>query len=101
MTVVAVMVGVIVAPGPVFFLLFRRQLAEIAVAVTVCLLSPAMVVHHFVVVPRVIVGVVRIINTVGVMLRASDSRQARSQRSRQQQGSQRVRSTNHELLRIT
>jgi hypothetical protein len=67
---VMIMVAVVVAPGPVFFLFFRTQLAKIAVVVVMSFIGPLAIVDHLVVIPRVIVGVVRIINTVGVMLRA-------------------------------
>jgi hypothetical protein len=77
MTVVAVvipvMVAVVMAPRPILLLLVGRQLAEIAVAVPVSLIGPAMVINRLVVVPRVVVGVIRIVNAVGMMLRASDS----------------------------
>src|SRR5271169_6488039 len=92
---VSVVVTVIVTPSPVFLLLLGRKLAEVAVAIPVSLLGPAMVVHIFVPVPRVIVRVVGVINAIGVVLGASDSCQGRGHRGRQQQRTQRMGPTTH------
>jgi hypothetical protein len=71
--VVPVVIAVVVAPVPVFFLFFGTKLAEIAVAVAVILVCPAMIVDDFVVVPHVIIGVVRVVNPIGVVFGAPDS----------------------------
>jgi nicotinamidase/pyrazinamidase len=95
LVVVSVAVTVIVTPGPVLLLLLGRQLAEVAVAIPVRLLGPAMVVNIFVPVPRVIVGVVGVINAIGVVLGARESCQRRSQRGREQQRTQRIGTSTH------
>src|SRR5580658_1912773 len=59
-----VAIRVIVAPGPVFALLGRRQLAEIAIR-PVGFADPLPVIDDFVIVPDVIIVVVRIVNTDG------------------------------------
>jgi len=94
---ISVVVAVVVTPGPVFFLLTGRKLAELAMGIAMGFISPAIVVNNFVVVPDVIVGVVRIVNPVGMML-AGNSGQGRSQRRRQQQRTQGVRTTAHVFL---
>jgi len=61
---------VTVAPGPVFLLLPGRQLAEIAMGITVVFAGPLIVVDDLIMVPFVVVAVVRVIDPV-VMMRAS------------------------------
>ena len=71
---VMVVVAVIVAPGPIFFLFFRRQAAKIPVPVVVCLFGPAVVVDDLVIIPNVVVGVIRIVDA-NVMMFAGDASQ--------------------------
>jgi hypothetical protein len=71
--VVSVVVAVVVPPGPIILLLLRLEFAEIAVRVAMGFIRPAIVVNHFVVVPHVIVGVIRVVNTIGVVFAACDS----------------------------
>jgi hypothetical protein len=73
-----IMIPVVVTPSPVVFLLLGRKLPEIPVAVAVGLVRPAIVVNDFVVVPAVIVGIVGVINAVGMAFGASDCCQGRS-----------------------
>ena len=90
MTVVPIVVVVVVSPGPVFFLFFGAKGLEIAIAIAMILLGPAMVIDDFVVIPDVVVSVVRIVDAIGMMLGASDSGQRRRESSRKQQRSNKV-----------
>jgi len=82
--VVVVMVAVVVAPGPILLLLFRRQSAKIPARVAVRLVGPAVIVDRLIVVPHVVVGVVRVVDA-NVMMFAGDPGQRRSQSCGQQQ----------------
>src|SRR5271163_2112683 len=62
-----VMVAVAVAPGPVFLLFARGQLAKVSVFVAMVFVRPRLVITHFLVVPDVVVAVVRVINPVVMM----------------------------------
>lgn len=64
LVVVMVVIAMAVAPGPVLFLLFWRDVAEIAMLVVVILARPLVIVDILVVVPDVIVTVVRIVDPV-------------------------------------
>ena len=70
---IVIMVAVVMAPRPVFLLFFRSQLAEVAITVAMGFVAPATIVDDFIVVPAVIVGVVRIVNSIRMMLRAGQS----------------------------
>jgi hypothetical protein len=76
-SVVVIMVAMVVAPSPIFLLLFRAQLVEVTIAVVVRLVGPAVIVHGLVTIPPVIVGVVGVVNAVRMMF-TGDSRQRRS-----------------------
>src|SRR5579863_6077197 len=95
---VMIMVAVVVAPGPVFLLLIFVEFAEVAMSIAMGLDCPPVIVADLIVVPHVIVGVVRIVNPVGMVFSASDPRQGRCQRGRQKQRTQGVRTTNHVVL---
>jgi len=94
---VSITVAMIVSPRPILLLLFRRELPEVAVSVAVGLVSPAVVIHDFVVVPIVIIGVVGVVDPVGMVL-ASNSSQRRGQGCRQKDRIQQVRTTTHGSL---
>src|SRR5580700_8611911 len=66
-----VLVGMAVAPGPVFLLFVFVELAEIAVFVAVGFAGPLLVVDALVVVPAVIVVVVRVVGAVVVVIGAT------------------------------
>jgi hypothetical protein len=61
-------ISVIVPPGPVFFLLLRRESAEIYPIVAMSLNAPAPVVGDLFAVPLVIVGVIRVVDAIVVTL---------------------------------
>jgi len=69
--VVPIMVPMVVAPGPIFFLFFRTQLAEISVGIAMGFVCPAPVIHILVMVPVVIVGIVGIVCPIRMMFAAS------------------------------
>ncbi len=72
--VIAIMIAMIVAPGPVFFLLLGRQMAEVAILVAAVFAGPLAVVDDFIVVPDVVVAVVRVVHAIGMMFaRRADS----------------------------
>jgi len=81
---VVVVVSVTVAPGPVFFLLFGTQLAEIPVFVAMVFAGPLMVINHLVVIPHVIVAIVGVLNPVGMMFGTGGARYRTCQRRGQQ-----------------
>jgi len=70
---IAVVIAMVVAPGPVFFLFLGRKLSEVSAAVAMGFIGPSVVVNDFVIVPHVIIGVVRVVNPIGMVLSASDS----------------------------
>src|SRR5215471_17349678 len=78
MVAVVVPIVVIVAPGPIFLLLVGRQFAKIPMRVPVRFHRPLLVIHDFIVVPLVIVGIVRIVGAVIMMFAASESGHRRS-----------------------
>ena len=67
---VVVAVPVAMPPGPILFLFFRGQPAEVSVSVTVILSSPLVIVNDFVVVPDVVVAVIGVIDAIVVMMGA-------------------------------
>jgi hypothetical protein len=71
---VVIVVAVIVAPRPILFLFFWAKPAEVAIAIAVRLLSPTAIVHNFIVVPHVIVGVIRVVDAIVVMLACDSGR---------------------------
>jgi hypothetical protein len=72
--VVAIVVPVVVPPGPILLLLLRTKFPELAVPVAMRLVGPPAVVDDLVIIPNVIVRVVRVVHPVVVML-TGDSRQ--------------------------
>jgi hypothetical protein len=58
---------VVMSPGPVFFLFLRRQPAEVAPRVPVSFSGPLLVVDDLVVVPNVIIGVIRVVDSSGTV----------------------------------
>jgi hypothetical protein len=68
-----IVIAVIVAPCPIFFLFFGRDPPEVSGAVPMSFVGPLPVVDNLVVVPHVIVGVVGIIDAIGMMFGAADS----------------------------
>src|ERR1700694_5729069 len=71
---IAIMVAMVMAPGPIFFLFFGCHLAKVASCVAMSLVGPLPVKHYLVVVPDVIVRVVRVVDAIIVMtLRASQA----------------------------
>src|ERR1700735_4975247 len=89
-----VVIAVVVAPGPVFLLLSRRKLAEVAMRITVSFPSPSVVINNLIIVPHVVVGVIGVVNSIGVMLACESGHRCRKCR-RQKQGTDGVRTTNH------
>ena len=65
-----VVVTLAMTPRPIFFLLFRRKLAEVSVFVDMMLARPPVIINIFIVVPNVIIAVIRVIDPVIVMMRA-------------------------------
>jgi hypothetical protein len=70
---VMVVIAMVVAPGPIFLLLILVQSLEVAITVAMGLVGPLTVVDNLIVVPYVIVGVVGVVDTDGMVLRASDA----------------------------
>ena len=70
---ISVVVAVVVPPSPIILLLLRLEFAEVAVRVAMGFIRPPIVVNHFVVVPHVIVGVIRVVNTIRMVCAACDS----------------------------
>src|SRR6478752_5219715 len=64
---IAIVVSMVVAPCPIFFLVSRRQLAEIAVGIATGLVGPLAIVVALVTIPLVIVGVIRVVHPVSMM----------------------------------
>ena len=75
-----IVIAVTVAPGPIFFLFFGSQLAEIPVFVAMVFARPLMVVHDFASVPHVVVAIVRVINPVMMMFGTGRAYYRRCQR---------------------
>jgi hypothetical protein len=71
--VVVIVVPMVMTPGPIFLLLLRTEFPEVAIAVAMRLVGPAMIVDDLAIVPSVIVGVIRVIHPVIVMF-TGDSR---------------------------
>jgi len=71
--VVSVTIAMIVAPGPIFLLFLGAKLSEVPMTVAMGLIGPTAVIHHLVVVPRVIVGVVGIVSAIVMVMFASQS----------------------------
>ena len=95
---VAFMVCMVMAPGPVFFLLVGRSLAKVPAGVPMIFIGPLPVVNHFVIVPYVIVGVVGVVYAIVVMTtRASQAwcSQRRSEKKRKEG----VKAETHAFLR--
>jgi hypothetical protein len=91
---VTVAVAVVVAPGPILFLFFRREFTEVAVRVAMGLSGPAIVVSNFVAVPDVVIRIIRIVDAIIVVL-TGNSCQRRNQRYRQKQRTEWVQTTAH------
>jgi len=66
-----VVVPVTVPPSPVLLLIFGREFAEIAMWIAVIFACPLVVIDHLAVVPFMVVGVVRVIDAIGMMFCAS------------------------------
>ena len=66
-----IVVAVTMPPRPVFLLFLGPQLAKIAMRIAMVLVGPLVVIDDFAVIPDMIVGIVRIIDPVVMMLRAS------------------------------
>src|SRR5437588_9042248 len=92
------MVSVVVAPGPVFFLFFRRDFAELAASIPVSFVGPLAVENHFVIVPYVIVGVVGVVYAIVVMTTRA-SRACCSQRRSKKKRKEGVKAGTHAFLR--
>jgi hypothetical protein len=76
---VVVAVPVAMPPGPILFLFFRGQPAEVSVSVTVILSSPLVIVNDFVVVPDVVVAVIGVIDPVMVCASSAHYRKESAQ----------------------
>ena len=76
-------IRVIVAPGPVFALLGRRQFAKIAIR-PARFGDPLPVINHFVIVKGVIIVVLRIVNADRGVFGAARQQHGRKQRNTQQ-----------------
>src|SRR5271155_841672 len=74
-----VVVAVGVAPGPVFFLLLRTQLAEIAIRIAMIFAGPLVVEDDLVIVPDVIVAVIGVIDPIVMMMPARHAQHRRRQ----------------------
>ena len=87
---IVIAVAVIVPPRPVFFLLFRTQFTEIPVRIAVGLISPAAVINYFIIIPLMIIGVIRIVDSVAdaYASRATAKRETGKQAGRDQSGSE-------------
>lgn len=79
----AIVIPVTVAPGPILFLLLGRQVAEVAMLIIMIFARPLMVIHDFIVVPHMIVGVVGVVDPI-VVMRASGTQYTRAERRRQE-----------------
>ena len=96
--VIAIVVRVVMAPGPVFFLFCGRNLAKVASCVSMSLAGPLLVKDYFVIVPDVIVRVVRVVDAVVVMAgRASQA--CRSECGSQEKRGDRLDTGTHVFLR--
>ena len=84
MIMIVVMIFVAVAPGPIFFLLSRRQLPEIPMFITVVFARPLMIISVLVVIPDVVIAIVGIVDTVVMMMRARCAEHRKSQHARQE-----------------
>src|SRR5450755_1365171 len=76
--VVVVVLAVIVAPIPVFFLFLRGKLAKFAVGIAVIFACPLVIKHHFVVVPHMVITVVGVIGPI-IVMRATQAQRRPSQ----------------------
>jgi hypothetical protein len=63
-----------VAPIPILFLFFRRQLAKVSMFIPVVLAGPLVVVNHLLVVPDVVVIIVGVVDTVMMCARRAHCR---------------------------
>jgi hypothetical protein len=64
---IAIVIRVVMAPGPVFLLFFGRYLAKVAACIPMSFIGPLLVKNYLVIVPDVIVRVVRVVDAVIVM----------------------------------
>ena len=78
-SLVVIVVAVGVAPGPVFFLLLRTQLAEIAIRIAMVFAGPLVVEDDLVIVPDVIVAVIGVIDPIVMMMAARHVQHRRRQ----------------------
>ena len=76
-----IVVAVAVTPGPVLFLLFRRNMAKIAMLVIVIFACPLMVINILIVVPDVIITVIRIVDPVIMVVIAGSAEDPARHRS--------------------
>jgi hypothetical protein len=99
-TIVVVVIAVIVAPGPILFLLAGRELAEVAGSIVVSLIGPPVIVDDLVIVPDGIVGVVGIVYALVVMFGAGIPCCCSGHRRCQQKQARGIRITLHPLSSI-
>ena len=81
----SVVIPVAVPPGPVFFLLSRRNFAEIAIGIATIFMRPLVVINHLVVVPNVVVAVIGVIDAVVMMMGARHAQHGGRQGGGQEQ----------------
>jgi hypothetical protein len=79
---VMIMVAVIMPPGPVVFLLIRRDVAEIAVFVIVVFPRPLVIIDDLIPIPDVVVVIVGVVYTV-IVMSAGDAESRTRQRRRE------------------
>lgn len=70
-----------VTPGPVLFLLFRRDVAKIAMLIIMIFARPLVVINILIVVPDVIITVIRIVDPVIMVVIASSAKNSARHRS--------------------
>jgi hypothetical protein len=70
---ITIPVAMVVAPGPVFFLLFLVQAAEISVRVAMGLDCPLVVINNLIVIPNMVIRVVGVISAIPTVLGATES----------------------------
>src|SRR5579863_8925719 len=74
---VAVVVAMAMAPGPILLLLVGRRFAEVAILIVVVFVSPLVIVDNLIVVPHVVVAVIRIIDAVVMRVTATHDQRGR------------------------
>ena len=93
-----VAIAMIMAPSPVFLLFFGRNLAELAPCVPVSFIGPLPVKNQFVIVPDVIVGVIGVVDAIGVTMTGASQACCGHCRSEQQR-KQSLKAETHAFLR--